>query len=186
MSGSIANPRIWEGADVYVAPVGTSAPTDVSTAWAAPWENIGLLSEDGAEETLEADSTDHFTWGGLLVRTTRNKFKRSMKVTALEDNALLFEVLNPGSTASTDGTGLTTRTFKVPTNNPLAFGLETRDGDITRRRIIPTGEVATEGTRAISSSEMTMVELLIAVYPDGNGVYYTDLTDDPQAEVSGS
>jgi hypothetical protein len=186
MSGDIANPRIWEGADVYVAPLLTAAPTDVTTPWAAPWEALGLLSDDGAEETLESDSTDHFAWGGLLVRTTRNKFKRSMKVVALEDNNVVFGVVNPGSEAETDETGLTTRTFNVPTSNPLMFGLETRDGDITRRRIIQRGEVATDGTRSISSSDMTQFELTIAVYPDGNGKYYHDLSDDPQAEVVGS
>ena len=186
MAGDIANPRIWEGADAYVAPTGTTAPVDVTTAWAAPWEALGLLSEDGASETREADSTDHFAWGGILVRTTRSKHKRSMKVTALEDNAVVFSLVNPGSTASTDETGLTTRTVKVPTSDIKAFGLETRDGAITRRRIIPRAEIVEIGEIKLSDSDMTAFELTIMVYPDADGVLYVDLTDDEQAEDLGS
>jgi len=186
MAGNTANPRVWLGATVYVAPVGTTAPLDVTTPWAAPWEDIGLLSDDGIEDNFEASTTDHRSWGGDLVRTTRNEFKASLKVLALEDNAIVWAIANPGSTAETDETGLTTRTRKTPTRNPLAFGLETRDGDITQRRVIPTGEVFREGTQSMASSEMMQTELNIVVYPDSDGVYDITITDDPQAEVSGS
>lgn len=181
MSGDIANPRVWQGADFYVAPLGTTPPNDVTTPWAAPWRNIGLLADDGATESRSQDSTDHFGWGGLYIRTTHTKFKRTLKVTALEDNAVVWALVNPGSTADTDETGLTTRTYNVPTVAPMAFGMETRDGDITRRKIIPSGEVSTEGDVTISSSEMAQFVLTITVAANGAGEYGYDLTDDPQA-----
>jgi hypothetical protein len=181
MAGDTANPRIWEGADAYVAPYGTSGPTDVATAWPAAYKPLGLLSEDGATETREQDSADHFAWGGILVRTTRSKFKRSMTIICLEDNLNVFEIVNPGSTTDTV-TGLTTRTVKVPSGaNILAYGLELRDGDITKRRLIPRGEVVEVGEVALSDSEMTAFELTLSIYPDADGVLYYDLTDDPAA-----
>jgi hypothetical protein len=185
MSGDIANPRIWEGADAYVAPLGTTPPDDVATAWAAPWEALGLLSEDGATETRAQDTADHFAWGGLLVRTTKSKFKRTMKITCLEDNLVVFGLANPGSTTDT-ATGLTTRTVMTPTRDPRAFGLETRDGDITRRRLIPNGEVTEVGEVKFADSDMTAFELTITIYPDSDGVLYTDLTDDEQADENWS
>lgn len=186
MAGSIENPRIWEGADAYVAPLGTTPPNDVDTPWAAPWAALGLLSEDGATESRDQDVADHFAWGGILVRTTRSKFKRSMKITALEDNLTVWGLVNPGSTSATDGTGLTTRTVKNPTSDPQAFGLETRDGVITRRRIITRGEVTEIGEIKLADSDMTAYELTITIYPDANGVLYTDLTDDEQADATWS
>ena len=182
MAGDVANPRIWEGADAYVAPLGTTPPNDVDTAWADPWAALGLLGDDGASEAREQDSADHYAWGGILVRTTRSKFKRSMKITCLEDNLNVFGLVNPGSTFTTDETGLTTRTVKVQSSDIRAFGLETRDGTITRRRVIPRGEVVEVGEVALSDSAMTMFELTINIYPDADGVLYTDLTDDPQAD----
>jgi len=181
MAGDTANPRIWEGADAYVAPIGTTPPTDVTTAWPNNWQALGLLSEDGASETREQDSADHFAWGGVHVRTTRSKFKRSMKITCLEDNLAVFELVNPGSTSDTDETGLSTRTVKNPTADPRAFGLEVRDGLITKRRIIPHGEVTEVGEIKLSDSDMTAFELTIMIYPDSDGKLYDDLTDDEQA-----
>lgn len=188
MAGDVANPRIWVNADVYVAPVGTTAPTDVTTAWAAAWDALGLLSEDGMTETREEESTDHYAWGGILVRTTRSKHKRTFTVTALEDNPTVWGLVNPGSTATTSAgptppAGVTTRQVYVPGPDPRAFGLELVDGDITKRRVIPRGEVVAVGDVTISDNEMAMYELTINVYPDGAGVLYIDITDDPQAVV---
>lgn len=182
MAGDTANPRIWLGADVYVAPVGSTAPVDVTAAWAAAWVALGLLSEDGMTESREDDTTDHYAWGGILVRTTRSKHKRTLQVTALEDNKTVWALLNPGSSAATT-TGLTTRTVKVPTPDPKAFGFELKDGTVTKRLIVPRGEVIEVGDASYSDSEMAMRELTINVYPSALGVLYTEITNDVQAVV---
>lgn len=190
MSGDTANPRIWEGADVYVAPVGTSVVADLETfdnPWPAGWEALGLLSEDGASETRDQETSDHYAWGGILVRTKKGKHKRSIKITALEDNLVVFGLVNPGSLTSTDETGLTTRTVMNPTDaDPRSFGLELHDGTVTTRRLIPSGEVVEVGEVALSDSEMTAYELTINIYPDAAGILYYDLTDDPQADENWS
>jgi hypothetical protein len=182
MSGDTDNPRIWINADVLVAPVGTTAPTNLTGAWNVAFEALGLLSEDGMTEARDADVTDHFAWGGIHIRTTRSKFKRTFVVTALEDNPVVFDLVNPGSEASTTG-GVTTRTVKVPESDPRAFGFELVDGAITTRRIIPRGEVTAVAEVKSSDSDMTMYQLTITVYADADGVLYTDITNDPQAET---
>ena len=63
--------------------------------------------------------------------------------------------------------------------------MELRDGTLTRRRIIPKGEVVEIGEVKFADSEMTGFELTINIYPV-DGVLYTDLTDDPQADESWS
>lgn len=187
MAGDTDNVRIWVGADVYVAPVGTTAPTDTTTALAAAFTALGLLSDDGMTETREEEVTDHYAYGGTLVRTTRSKHKRTITVTALEDNDIVFDLVNPGSTATTSAgptppAGTTTRTVKVPSApNPKAFVLELSDGTITKRRHIARGEVIDVGDVSISDNEMAMYELTINIYPASDGTLYTDITDDPGA-----
>ena len=183
MAGSTANPRIWVNADVFAAPVGTTAPTDIATAWAAAWKALGLLSEDGMTESREDDTEDHYAWGGILVRTTRSKHKRTLVVTALEDNPTVWALVNPGSAVPTTTTGVTTRIVKVPQPNPQAFGFELKDGTITSRLVVPRGEIIEIGDRTISDAEMAMYELTINVYPDATGVLYREITNDPQAVV---
>ena len=186
MAGDTDNPRIWVNADVYVGDVGSTAPTDVTTALDAAFEALGLLSDDGMTESREDESTDHYAYGGILVRTTRSKHKRTITVTALEDNPVVFDLVNPGSTASTSAgptppAGVTTRTVKVPQPDPKAFVLELVDGDVTKRRHIARGEVVAVGDVQISDNEMTMYELTINIYPASDGTLYTDITDDTQA-----
>lgn len=182
MAGDPANPRIWVGADIYVAPVGTTAPTDIATAWSATWKALGLLSEDGMTEGRNQDANDFYSWGGGLVRTTRNKHKRTFKVTALEDNPIVFGLVNPGSSASTT-TGITTRVIKVPTPDPRAFGFQMVDGSITRRLVVPRGEIVEVGEVKLSDADMTMYELTINVYAASDGTFYKSIDNDPQTVV---
>lgn len=179
MAGDIDNPRIWAGADVYVAPVGTTAPTNIATALNASFKALGLLGEDGASEGRDQDTTDHYAWGGILVRTTRSKHKRTLTVVALEDNLTVLGLVEPNSVTTDNGT-IATTVVSVPTDpDPRAFVLEVTDGDITKRRSIPKGEVTEVAEVKLSDSDMTAYELTITIYPV-DGVLYTDITDDTQ------
>ena len=180
MSGNVANPRLWEGADLWTAPVATSIPTaltdDMSSA--TGWKAVGLLSEDGASESRDEDSTDFYAWGGKLIRTKRSKHKRTITVTCLEDNLVVFGLVNPGSTAVTGTDGTNTRTVKIPKSDKRSFVLELMDGDIIRRRHIPTGEVTAVGEVALSEADLQAFELTITIYPSSDDVLYVDYDND--------
>lgn len=182
MAGSVDNPRLWEGADFYTAPVGTDLPTLLTDAMSAvpAWKAVGLLSEDGASESRDEDTNDFYAWGGKLIRTQRSRHKRTMVVTCLEDNLVVFGLVNPGSTAAT-ASGVNTRTVKIPRSDKVAFVLEMADGDIVKRRHIPSGEVTEVGEVTLSDSELQAYELTITIYPDSDDVLYVDYDNDPQA-----
>lgn len=182
MAGDTANPRVWLNGDVYTAPVGSTAPVNVAAAWDTAWKAVGLLSEDGLTEAREEDSTDHYAWGGILVRTTRSHHKRSFSFTVLEDNLVVFGLVAPGSTAAT-ATAITTRTIKVPTVNVVAFGVEMKDGTVTKRLVIPRGEVVEVGDTTFGEADMAMRELTVNVLPASDGTLYKEITNDPQAVV---
>lgn len=192
MAGEVENARIWIDADVYTGPTTATAPTDLETPLDEDFEALGLLSEDGTSESRDEDKTDHYAWGGggRLVRTTRSKHKRTIKVIALEDNPVVFGLTEPGSDADTVD-GVTTRIIRTPQPNPRSFVFEMADGDIHRRRYIPRGEVLDVGDITDSDSAISQKELTITVYPIddddlGANVLYVDITDDPQAEEGGS
>lgn len=184
MAGNSANAHAWEGADVYVADVGTVGPTDLTTAWAAGWSAVGLLSEDGLTVGREEDIEDHYAWGNILVKTTRSHHKRTFAFTMLEDNAVTFGIINPGSTSTTDAgpPSLDTRVVKAPTSNTKAFGFELREGTSVKRMIVPTGEVFETAEIAHSESQLTGYSATVSVYPDGDtGELYTEIVETPAA-----
>jgi len=181
MAGNTANARVWLMGDVYVAPEGTPLPTNTASALNAAFKPLGLLSaDDGLTQSTNETITDHHAWGGILVRTTRSKFKKSMGVTALEDNDVLFQLLNPGSTRATSG-NITTRQYKVPQAQRNAFVVECKDGDITRRLVVPVGEAFPDGDVEANEEGIETRALMIHIYPDSSGNVHYEVTDDPQA-----
>lgn len=177
MAGDPTNAALWQNADVYIAPVGTTEPSDVVTAWDAAWEPVGLLDgSEGFVESRDADTSEHYAWGGILVKKTKSKHQRNIKFVALEDNDVVFELVNPGSERSDDGSGLTTSTVKVPRNNDFAIGFEVRDGDKVMRRSVKRATVEEVGDVTFSEEDLTIYEVTVALYPEGDGTIYTDLT----------
>ena len=181
MSGDTANTALWQNADVYIDfAMAATAPADVTTAWAVGWDAAGLLDgEEGFTEGRDGDSAEFYAWGGILVKKTKSKHKRTIKFVAMEDNATTFALVNPGSTRTEDGvTFLTTSVVKVPTNVDFSIGFETRDGDKVRRRIVKRATVEEIGEIKESESEPTVYEITVVLYPEANGDLYTEISGD--------
>lgn len=180
MAGNPDNSRLWTGADVYVAPLGTTGPTDLTTAWPAAFKPLGLLGEDaGITEGRSQDSKQFFAYGGVLVRAVQAKFVRTFKFVALEDNPTVFQLTNPGSVVGTPTGGIVRKTIKNPIPNPQAFGFELRDGaSVTRRRLIPRAEITDVGDIVFKDEELAAVEFTLTCYPASDGTIYFDLDNE--------
>lgn len=179
MAGDATNAALWQNADVYIDLDQTAtAPTDVSTAWGAGWEAVGLLDgEEGFVEAREEESSDFYAWGGILTKRTKSKHKRTVTFAALEDNATVFALVNPGSTRGTpDVDGVTTSTIKVPTNVDFGIGFEVRDGDKVKRRVVQRATVQEIGEIKESETEPTVYTITVVLYPEADGTLYTELS----------
>ncbi|WP_405061896.1 hypothetical protein OG474_09645 [Kribbella sp. NBC_01505] len=178
MAGDPTKASLWANADVYYAPVGTTAPTDTYTAPAVAWKLVGLLDGDeGMTEARDEDTSEHYAWGGILVKSTRSKHKRTIKFVALEDNDNVFALVNPGSDrAAADVNGVVVDTVRVPVAQEYAFLFEVRDGDKVRRRIVKRGEITEVGEIKDSEADLTAYEMTTTLYPESDGELYKTLT----------
>lgn len=183
MSGNTTNAKIWAGADVFVAwaedEATATAPADVTTAWAAGWNPAGLLDpEEGFTESREEDSNEFYAWGGVLVKKTKSRHKRTIKFVALEDNDTTFRLVNPGSTRAPDGVDptLLVSTVKVPKYEEFQIGFETTDADEIRRRVCTRAEIEEIGEIKDSETELTVYEITVVLYPEADGTLYTELS----------
>lgn len=179
MAGDTANASLWPLADVWVAPVGTAMPTDVTTDMATvdpSWAAVGLLNgENGFVEAREEEVTPLFAWGGIQVRIARSQHQRNITFTMLEDNDTTFSLINPGSERTDDGMGLTTSTVRVPTVERVALVFETKDGTKVRRRCVKTSQFQEMSEVTENETELTMYEVTMALLPQADGELYTDL-----------
>ncbi|RLK22641.1 hypothetical protein DER29_0479 [Micromonospora sp. M71_S20] len=170
--------NLWSGADVFIAEVGTADPSDLVTPWAVDWDPVGILDgEEGFTWEREEDSSEFFGWGGILVKKTRSKHKRTVTFVAMEDNPVVFELVNPGSTQTVAG-GITTSKVKVPQTREFAIGFELREGTKVRRRMVKRATAEVTGEVKESETEPTVYTITVTLYPEADATLYTELSGD--------
>lgn len=180
MAGNTANTFAFEDApDLYVADVGTTAPTTLAASFGVGWTAVGLLGEDGLTVSRDQETTDAFAWGSILMRTLKKNHKLTFQVVLMEDNATTFGLIYPGSTTAT-ASGIDTRTVKVPTSNIKAFGFDLKDGGASVKRIIiPTAEVTEVGDIVYSDGAVTGYAATITAYAAADGTWFKDIVATP-------
>jgi hypothetical protein len=181
MSGNAKNTALWAGADVYIGDPGTEGPDDLVTPWPAGWSPVGLLDgEEGFTEAREEETGEHYAWGGKLFRRTRSKHKRTFRFVCLEDNAVTFGLVNPGSTRTTVA-GVRTSKIVVPGTKQFAVGFNLVDADRVKRRYAALAEVSEVAEVKESETDPTVYEITVVVYPGDDDVLYTTVETDPEA-----
>lgn len=180
MAGDTTNAHSWDSADVYVGDVGSTGPTNLTTAIDAAFDPVGLVDGDeGFTEGRDEDRADHYAWGGILIKTTRAHHKRTLRFVALEDNAITFGLVNPGSTTTT-ATGVDTRVVKTPVADPRAFVFELSEGgSVQKRRHVPSAEVTEVGDIVDSEGNLVAYDITLSVYPASDGTLWKDILPTP-------
>lgn len=176
MAKNLNNIRIFDGEDsaVFVAARGTTGPTDLA-APPAGFDEIGWISEDGVDETVNQTSTSFRAWqGNEVVRTKLSGAERTFRFQALETNVVTHGLKYRGQVADvTTGVARTTVTDQNA-NDTRAWVFDMFDGDIQKRVVIPAGDYSMTGSVQHRSSGMTIYEFTVTPVGD-----FFELTDDP-------
>lgn len=179
MSGDASNTSLWTDADVRVDwSLEGAEPTDSFTPYGAEWMLAGLLDGgEGFSESRDEETSEHFAWGGVLIKKTRGKHKRTIKFVALEDNLTTFRLLNPGSTRSAkDAEGVTVSKIKVPKYEDFSISFEVREGDTVRRRTVKRATIETIDEMKDAEDAPSVYGVTIVIYPEADGTLYTDVS----------
>jgi hypothetical protein len=158
------NVRIGVSGAIYVAPVGTAAPTDASAALPAEWVSLGYLHEDGVEFNPSQTTTNSINaWQNAAeVRKTVTEVKNSFKFKALEIKAATLALYFGRDIKAGDtdyhfgGSGLIR----------IAVVVDMIDGDEDWRVYAPQAEVTERAAFAWKNSEPVGLETTLSAYPD--------------------
>lgn len=177
MAKTLGNIRIFgeEASSVYVAPKGTTLPTDLA-APAAAFLELGWLGEDGIDVDREADFSDFYAMGGTIVRTIPVNAKNTFKFQALETTATTYGLYYPGLTKDTPAGGPTT--MKIPGGakaDERAWVVDMIDGAITKRYAVGRGQ-ASAGTLVHKTDEISVYEFTVTIQGG-----FSIITNDPAA-----
>lgn len=162
------NVRVAVSGAVYVAPTGTTAPADSSTALNVAFKDLGFISADGIAETIDRTTNQIRAWqNGSLVREVTSEGTYSVSLTFLETNLDVLE-LYYGATI----TGGALEGDPTTTGGRKSFVIDVVDGDTVERTYIPAGEITAVGERTLASGEAIGYNVTITAYADAGSTTF--------------
>ena len=159
------------GGAIFRAPLGTTLPTDATTALSAAWKSIGYSSDDGLTNSNTRESKDIKSWGGDTVLTIQTSKDDKVKMTWIESlNAdVLKAVHGDANVSGTLATGITVKVnSKELTAGSYVIDMALRD-DAIKRIVIPNASVSEVGDVVYSDEDVVGYPVTLTCMPDAQG-----------------
>ena len=159
------------GGAIYVAPVGTTLPTDATTALANTFKELGYASEDGITNSNSPESDTIKAWGGDTVLTLLTSKDDTFSMTLIE--VLNLEVLKLVY-GSSNVTGDLTNGITITANsqdledNVIVIDMVLRGGAV-KRIVLPQAKVSEVGDITYSDSDAVGYETTLFCSADASG-----------------
>lgn len=161
---------------VAVAPVGTTLPVGLAPL-AAPFKDLGWLSEDGIDWDDAYDATDFKGHqGGKTVLKLPTGVSRTFKVQCLEETATTLGLRYSGfAPQQIETTQVYGGEIPAPKMDPRVFVADMKSITTgkTKRYVVPKGVVTEVGTLQHRRSGITIYEMTIEAL-EGKAFLYSD------------
>ena len=166
---SAGKPKI--GGAVYRAPVGTTLPTDASTALNSAFKELGYLSDEGLTNSNTVTSNSIKDWGGVVVLTIQDEKKDQFKFTPIESlNAEVLKAVYGDTNVTVDGT-----TGDITVNATAAEAIEyawvfeiVMRGGTAKRIVLPNAKLSELGDIVYKRDAAVGYPITLDAFPDAN------------------
>jgi hypothetical protein len=157
----------------YRAPLGTTLPTDATTALGAAFVDHGWLGEGGITLTLNRDTTKHHSFGGDVVKVTQDNYEESLQLTLLETDPDVLRTVFGDTNVTQSATGgdriitVNHGSLMLPRS---AFVVEVIDGAKVRRIVVQEGQVTSVGDITYVHTDLLSYQITIDCYKPATGL----------------
>lgn len=155
---------------IWVAPLGSTLPTDTATPLDAAFKCLGFCSDDGLTNGTELESETIKAWGGdtvLTIQTSKNDTFKFKLLEVLNEDVLKF-VFGSSNVTGTLATGLTVKANNSDVEEvSLVIDMILRD-NTAKRIVLPDCKISEFGDLVYSDSEAVGYDITTTCMPDAN------------------
>lgn len=168
---TVAKPKV--GGAVFIAPKGTTLPTNATSALSASYINLGYISSDGVSKTLERSTGEIQAWGGDIVLNPQESYKEGAKMTFLEalNENVLKTVYGKENVTGTLATGITVKGNSKELETGVLVIDTVLTNDVPSRLVYPLAKITEVGEVSLTDSDAVGYEATFSCYPDSSQNY---------------
>lgn len=166
---STAKPNV-AGA-IHTAPLGTTLPTDATTALNVAFKSLGYVSEDGINNENTPSSDKIKAWGGDTVAVVQSEKEDTFSFKLIESTNIdvLKEIYGAENVTGTIATGITIKA-NSKSLEPHCIVLDMiLKGGILKRIVIPNGQISETGEINYVDNDVVGYEVTVQAMPDIDG-----------------
>lgn len=171
---------------VYVAPIGTTLPTDATTALdTSVFTCLGYVSDDGLENQNELNSGEIKAWGGVTVYRPLNGMTDNFVLKLIEsENVDVLKSVYGDNNVTVNGSGNIKVDVKAedPQEKVWIFELALRGGR-AKRIVIPDGAIIAREPITYNDSDAIAYGITVSAYPDSTEKTHTEYLEGASASV---
>lgn len=163
---SVGKPKI--GGAIFVAPVGTTLPTDALTALDGAFENLGFVSDAGLTNSNNAETETINAWGGTAVLSVQTSKEDTFNYTLIEalNAVVLKHVYGDNNVSGTIASGLKViANAEVHAEHSIVIDMVLQGG-VKKRIVIPKGKVTNVDTISYVDNEAIGYNTTLFCSPD--------------------
>lgn len=151
---------------VWVAPIGTTLPTDATTALGSTFTSLGFISADGLTNNVSSDTTEIREWGGTTVEVLEDNFSDEFSCTLIEGiNPDVLKLVHGNATGSLSA-GLSVIAGAADRTEQIFVVDMILRGGVVKRIVIPRGHITEVGEITYRRNQAVGYKITIAALYD--------------------
>lgn len=160
---------------VYIAPAGTTLPSDGTTALASAYVAMGYISEDGYVQSVETDTETVKAWGGDTVLTAQSSYSETHTVNFIETNVNTLKTIYGSANVTEAGNTITVHSTGAELAECVLVIEIALTGGRVRRIVVPRAKlVDRSGDITFSDTDAIAYPAKFAASPNTNGDYHVE------------
>lgn len=170
---------------IYTAPIGTTLPTDATSALDAAFVCLGYVSEDGLSNSNELSVEAIKAWGGNIVYRSLTEMNDEFGLALIEtENIDVLKTVYGENhvTVDADGNSSVDVVGEDPIERVWVFELALRGGR-AKRIVVPDGAITSRDEISYNDSDAVAYGITISAYPDENASTHKEYLEGETASI---